>query len=344
MRLLFIKLKHIGDALIMTPMLTAVRDRHPEAEIHVVVRRGTEGILAGCPAIDQLHTSAAPAGERKRGALWHDIQLLRRLRRVGFDYAFELGDGDRGRMLAWLSGAQQRFANDTQPPMSRWWRSRFTKVSTENWKRRHQVEKDFVTVQSTLDLDEPIPPLCFDESASESWPNPEPFILFHPATRWEQKRWPRERWIELGRSLANSRSIVVSCGPDAEEVAEAQAIVNGIGPRATSSEGKLSWAQLAGALRAAKMFVGVDTAAMHLAAACQCPTVALFGSSRDWAWRPWAVQHQILGPSKADWQTVHESAQAQQEIRKLIFKVSVEETLAACRAMLENQPGLQPSI
>ena len=60
MRLLFIKLKHIGDALIMTPMLTAVRARHPEAEIHVVVRHGTEGILAGCPAIDQLHTPPLP--------------------------------------------------------------------------------------------------------------------------------------------------------------------------------------------------------------------------------------------------------------------------------------------
>ena len=343
MRLLFIKLKHIGDALIMTPMLTAVRARHPEAEIHVVVRHGTEGILAGCLAIDQLHTSAAPAGERQRGALWHDIQLLYRLRKVGFDSAFELGDGERGRMLAWLCGAQQRFANDTQPPMSRWWRSRFSKVSVENLKGRHQVEKDFVTVQSALNLDEPIPPLCFDVSASESWPNPEPFILFHPATRWKQKRWPRERWIELGRSLSNSHSIVVSCGPDAEEIAEARAIVDGIGPRATSTKGELSWAQLAGALRVAKMFVGVDTAAMHLAAACQCPTVALFGSSRDWAWCPWAVRHQILGPSKADWQAVHESAQAQQEIRKLIFKVSVEETLAACRAMLECQSGLRPS-
>ena len=336
MRLPFIKLKHIGDALIMTPMLTAVRARHPEAEIHVVVRRGTEGILAGCPAIDQLHTSAAPTGERQTGTRWQDIQLLRRLRKVGFDSAFELGDGDRGRMLAWLCGAKQRFANDTHPPMSRWWRSRFTTVGEEKWSGRHQVEKDFGIVQSALDLGEPIPPLCFEESAAEAWPHGEPFILFHPATRWTQKRWPRERWIELGQSLAKSHSIVVSCGPDAEEIAEARAIADGIGARATSTEGKLSWAQLAGALRAAKMFVGVDTAAMHLAAACQCPTVALFGSSRDWAWCPWAVRHQILGPTEADWQAVRDSGQVKQEIRKLIFKVSVKDTLAACRAMLER--------
>ena len=267
------------------------------------------------------------------GSKRKDIVLVSK---VGFDYAFELGDGDRGRMLAWLCGTQKRFANDTQPTMSRWWRSRFTKVGTEDWKGRHQVEKDFITVQSALDLAEPIPPLCFEESTTETWPHGEPFILFHPVTRWTQKRWPRERWIELGRTLGGEYPIQVSCGPDAEEIAEAQAIADGIGPQATSTEGKLSWAQLAGALRAAKMFVGVDTAAMHLAAACQCPTVALFGSSRDWAWRPWAVRHQILGPSEADWQAVRDSAQAKQENRKLIFKVSVKDTLAACRAMLER--------
>jgi len=343
MRLLFIKLKHIGDALIMTPTLTAVRAKYPEAEIHVVVRRGTEGILAGCPAIDHLHTAAAPMGERKPDSWWNDIQLLRRLRRVGFDYAFELGDGDRGRMLAWLCGTKKRFANDTQPTMSWWWRKRFTKVGTEKWKGRHQVEKDFVTVQSVLDLAEPIPPLCFEESATKTWSHTEPFILFHPVTRWKQKRWPRERWIELGQTLAEEYPIQVSCGPNMEEITEAQAIVDGIGPRAASTEGKLSWGELAGTLRAANLFVGVDTAAMHLAAACKCPTIALFGSSRDWAWRPWAVQHQILGPSEADWKSVLESAQTKQEIRKLIFKISVKETLAACRAMLECQSGLRPS-
>ncbi len=336
MRLLFIKLKHIGDALLMTPMLTAVRAQYPAAEIHVVVRRGTEGILAGCPAIDHLHTAAAPAGERESGTRWKDIQLLRRLRNIGFDMAFELGDGDRGRMLAWLCKARQRFANDSSPPMSRWWRSRFTRVGTENWKGRHRVEKDFATVHAALDLALPIPPLCFEESASISWPQDGPFILFHPATRWTQKRWPHGRWIELGRSLAELHPIVVSCGPDAEEVAEAQAIVEGIGEQAKSTEGKLSWAQLAGAMRVAKLFVGVDTAAMHLAAACQCPTVALFGSSRDWAWHPWAVPHQILGPSEADWQAVRDSGEVKTEMRKLILKVSVPDTLAACQAMLKR--------
>ena len=58
--------------------------------------------------------------------------------------------------------------------------------------------------------------------------------------------------------------LVVSVGPDPEEVALADAIVNELGLAALSTQGKLSWAQLAGLLSRARLFVGVDTAAMHL--------------------------------------------------------------------------------
>ena len=60
MRLLFVKLKHIGDSLLLTPTLSAVRTMYPDSEIWVVVRRGCEAILRGCPAIDNLLTAAAP--------------------------------------------------------------------------------------------------------------------------------------------------------------------------------------------------------------------------------------------------------------------------------------------
>ena len=65
LKLLFVKLKHIGDALLLTPTLEAVRHNYPNAEIWVVVRRGTEGILKGCTSINKLLTATQadqPAG------------------------------------------------------------------------------------------------------------------------------------------------------------------------------------------------------------------------------------------------------------------------------------------
>jgi heptosyltransferase III len=64
--------------------------------------------------------------------------------------------------------------------------------------------------------------------------------------------------------------------------------------RAVSTDGKLDWAHLAGCLYRARAFVGVDTAAMHLAAACQCPIVAIFGYSVVHQWHPWKAKFRLI--------------------------------------------------
>tara|TARA_Y100000588_G_scaffold251372_1_gene265870 strand:- start:128 stop:1162 length:1035 start_codon:yes stop_codon:yes gene_type:complete len=343
MRLLFLQLKHIGDALLLTPTLSAVRAAHPDAEIHVVVRRGSEGILAGCPAIDHLQTAAAPAGNRGNGSWWRDARLALRLRRARFDRVFELSEGDRGRWLAWLSGAKRLYTNDCTPPLGNWWRRQFTDLGPSQWKGVHQVEKNFRTMSRWLDLPEDIPPLNFAKDAAEPWPEHEPFILFHPATRWVRKRWPRERWIKLGQKLANGRKIIISCGPNENEVSEAKAIAEGIGPVAKCTGGQLSWSQLAGAMHAAELFVGVDTAAMHLASACQCPTVAIFGPTQPWAWRPWNVEHRLVGPTEEDWNEVRNQGGRDPEVRQLILRVQVPVVLEACKDLLDTQVGTRPS-
>ena len=69
MRILFTKLRHIGDNLLVTPIIVATKRKYPDAQIWVAVRRSTEGILAGCPEIDRILTTARPE-EAKRS--WRD--------------------------------------------------------------------------------------------------------------------------------------------------------------------------------------------------------------------------------------------------------------------------------
>jgi heptosyltransferase III len=299
-RLLFVKLKHIGDALLLTPTLVAARRDHPKAEIWVVVREGTEGILAGCPAIDRMVTVSPVESDRRQFAhLWRDVRTWRFLRRQHFDYAFELTDGDRGRWLAGMSGARQRCVNTSIHGLNPWWRLWFNRRSERPWADGHRVEKDHALVSDFLPLSGEIPPLCFERARSEE---PEflrslsDFVVLHPGTRWVKKRWPKEHWLELGnRLLERTQHLVVSCGPDAAERKLAAELVAQWGSqRATSTAGRLNWAQLAGCLHRARAFVGVDTAAMHLAAACQCPLVAIFGYSVVSQWRPWKAPCELI--------------------------------------------------
>ena len=332
MRLLFVKLKHHGDALLLTPTLAAARARHPSAEIWVVVRRGSEGILAGCPAIDRLLTSAAPEKSRRGPFNWlDDFRLLRELRRQKFDYAFELTQGDRGRLLAGWSGARFRCANDAVYRIPIFWRPWFNKLSTHDWRNEHQVEANFHLVNEFLPLgvSEP-PPLAFERTLTKPCGlgvKLSDYIVVHPGTRWQRKRWPLEKWVQCGRELLKlAPQLVVSAGPDADEVQLGDTLASELGSQALSTRGQLSWAQLAGLLYGAKLFVGVDTAAMHLAAACQCPTVALFASSVARHWHPWRVPYQLVGA--ADWgQKIADDA---------MTRIEVEHVLAACRAMLSK--------
>lgn len=323
-RLLFVKPKHIGDSLLLTPTLMAVREAYPEAEIWVVVRRGCEGILAGCPAINQLLTAApAEAASRSPAAWLADFRLALKLRQQRFDHAFELSDGDRGRWLAGCSAAKHRTLNVAGLPLHWWWRQRFNSFSTFDWHGAHAVEKDYQTVNSVLPLPAVIPPVAFTRDRTRDWPAVagwSDFAVIHPGTRWLRKRWPLDRWRVVVKALSASfPRLIISAGPDPDEVRDAAELVTAADGPAVSTAGQLDWAQLAGLLHRARLFVGVDTAAMHLAAACQTPTVALFGPSNEGIWRPWGVRHELVKPPG---EVPH---------LRVMNDITVEQVLAACQ-------------
>ena len=337
MRLLFIKLKHIGDLLLLTPTLAAVKAAQPDAEITVLARRGTEAILAGCPQVDHLRTGPAPETDRRGpGQLRQSLHLLRDLRAQPFDHVFELGDNDRGRWLSLLSGARERTTVGWNSRLGPLWRAQFQHLPNYNWWITHRVEKDFHTVAAVLPIGLEPGPLVFDRSRWETPPHApaEPFAVLHPATRWRQKEWPADRWVAVGRHLVGrGLRLIISSGPDAAEVSTAGTIARGIGGDAQPTGGQLTWTQMAGLIGRAKLFAGVDTAAMHLAAACQTPTVGIFGPSIDWQWSPWKCPHRVCAPPAppADLEPVRRMQLA--ELRD-IGAVATDAVIGACEELL----------
>lgn len=343
MRLLFVKLRHIGDALLLTPTLAAVKRALPRVEIWVVVRKGSEGILAGCPHIDQLRTAMIPehgsARDSHRGA---DAGLLRQLRSLRFEHAFELGGGDRGRWLVTLSGARGRTASVSAQSFPKFWKIAFNRPALTSRYGFHEVQRDYITVADILPLPEEIPPLQFDPAAMQSWEPAESFTDFaviHAGTRRGEKAWVEERWIETGRELLKRvPRLILSSGPDPAERAMAARMREALGSDAVSTDGRANWAQLAWLLGRAKLFVGVDTAAMHLAAACSCPTVVLFGGSKIFEWYPWRVRHRKVRPH--DW--LGENAAAAMSPENLMREIPTERVAAACNDVLAGGGIVQP--
>lgn len=181
----------------------------------------------------------------------------------------------------------------------------------------------------------------FDDKAMRVWPAAdaaERFAVVHAGTRWVRKSWSEQRWIETCRALLDRvPRIVLSSGPDPEERAMNGRIRAALGESAISTDGQTDWCQLAWLLSRAKLFVGVDTAAMHLAAACQCPTVALFGGSKIFEWYPWRVRSAVVRAQ--DW-LGEEVALKDEELMK---EIRADHVIAACDDILSGGGKVRPA-
>ncbi|MBK8092731.1 MAG: putative lipopolysaccharide heptosyltransferase III [Verrucomicrobiaceae bacterium] len=299
MKVLLIKLKNIGDTLLLTPTILGIKQRYPHAHIAVLVRSGTESILLGCPELDEVLLSASPEKQKRSQALLGDLKTLRHIRAQQYDFVFELTDNDRGRWIAMFSKANCRVASAYGRPVPWYFKHGFTDFSTTNWHMMHRVEKDYRLVSEFLPLPEQISPLAFDPPSGYDplVTEEQSYIIIHPVTRWRRKSWPTESWVKVGRYLISlGYRCIISSGPDEYEIGLADEITQALGDKAVSTRGQRSWGELARLMRGARLFVGLDTAAMHLAAACQCPIVALFGPSIEHHWSPWKTPHEIVSP------------------------------------------------
>ena len=117
------------------------------------------------------------------------------------------------------------------------------------------------------------------------------YAVIHPAALMDTKRWPLDRFAELGTWLRQQpMRIVVTSGPGEEALA--QQLQQAIGD-ATLLTG-LTIPELAELIRGARLYIGNDTGPMHLATAVGTPTVAIWGSSSSVRWHPWGVEHRVV--------------------------------------------------
>jgi len=338
MRILLIKPKQIGDSLILTPTIAAIKQVHPEAEIWVVVRRGCETILAGCPQIARILTLAGvEKSDRSKGDLRRQVRTMLSLWSVKFDYVFELGDGHRARVFAMLSRARRRFSVKTTSRLKWPERQRFTASSSFDWQTCHRVEKDFHSVSEFLPLQGPVPPMIFERKFARPW---EPartltdFAVVQIGSRQGFNRWHREGWREVCvHLLERVGNLIVSCGPVAHEKEEAAWLRQELGPRILSTQGQADWPEIADLLHRAKLYVGPNTAAMHLAAACRCPVVTLFGPSIEDHWYPWQVPYRIV--TSHGYTPVADPVERYVRVKKRTMnEIEARDVVAACDELL----------
>lgn len=291
--ILIVGTRRIGDVLLITPLVRSLKARWPSAQIDMLVFRGTEGVLEGNPDLRRVIVVAQRTkfGERLRDA----ASLWRR-----YDLACAALSSDRPRFYAWFAGRKRVGLVD--PERVSWWtRLMLNGIAINHYESAH-------TVASTLALApvlgiEPVaevvaPGIGADPArharfdallrASPSFASGWPLAVLHPYPMYVYKQWRIDGWIALiGWLREQGYAIALSGGPAAGERDYAEQVASGAGGDVLNLVGKLSFGESAELVRRAKLFIGPDTGATHVAAATGTPTIALFGPSDPVRWGPW---------------------------------------------------------
>jgi predicted lipopolysaccharide heptosyltransferase III len=284
--ILIIKLRYIGDVLLATPTVRAIKTARPDVRVTMLVNRGTEDVLSGNPDMDEIVIL-------DKESLAEQWQLIAGLRRRRFDTVIDLTDGDRAAFLSWISGAPVRIGfNDEHR-----WRGRFyTQVVQPAPGVRHRIDRDL----------EALKPLSIQAGSKDLqlWLMPEEansadqlldqlgvqrsqsIVILQPGARYWFKAWPSERFAELADRLTSQYGCQVLIGGSRQESDLAEQIRQMAKSRPIIMAGRTTIKQFAAIAKKSALFVGNDSGAMHIASAVGTPVVALFGPSSPVEWGP----------------------------------------------------------
>ncbi len=288
-RVLIVRLRSIGDTVLATPSLIALRRFLPAAQIDILLEDWVAPLLDGFDAVDNVLTVGKGSTNRVKTA-WQ-------LRRNKYDVAVNLHGGTTGTFFTFASGAKHRIGyteyqynflyNHLLSSAADFWRQKAT----------HSAEQQlallgFVGVPVE---DRPKSRLAITDHALKSINerleksairNPQSaFALVHPAAAFATKTWAVENFARTAEFLSEKGIQTVAIAARNEAAILETLVAESNCPVTTFDD--LTLPEITALASKAKLFVGNDSGIAHIAAAVNTPSVVIFGSSNRDHWRPW---------------------------------------------------------
>ena len=277
--ILFITATRIGDAVLSSGLIRRLADEIPGARFTIVAGPAAAPLFAHVPGLDRIITLE----KSKSGSHW--FRLWREVRNTRWGLVVDL----RGSRIASLLGPRRRAVHHkTGQPL-------------------HKV----LEAARTLKIeDDPAAPHIYTSADVEAYADEltkgsGPILAMAPAANWIGKTWPVERFSQVAMTLLHGHGpmaggrLMVLGGPGDEALA--LSLKDSAGRRFINLAGKVDPLTAFACLKRARLFIGNDSGAMHLAAAAGVPTIGLFGPSDDRLYAPWGdLTRVVRGPRSYD--------------------------------------------
>jgi heptosyltransferase-3 len=338
-RVLIVRLRSIGDTVLTTPALFALRRFLPHGRIDILLEDWVAPVLDGSELVNRViaiprHSKAARA------------RLARELHASHYDVVYNLHGGTTATLLTRATGAKHRVG------FSHYQYARLhtdaAPSALEIWQRPslHSVEQQLALIGWTgvPVTDRPPTRLAITETSLRSlseklsaagWKDQDkPFSMIHPTAAFDTKQWATENFARVAEELkARGMATIAITAPNEKQVIESlikQASAQIIGLS------DLSLPEVTALASRARLFVGNDSGIAHIAAAASAPCVVIFGSSNVAHWRPWTANPNEVVREEMPCQPCHGYFCAEFEKPECILRVPVERVVAAIDRILKS--------
>jgi ADP-heptose:LPS heptosyltransferase len=301
-KILLLQLKRIGDLILTTPVIRCLREQFPYARLALVVDSSCAGLLESIP-VDERWIY------RKGGGLWGtfgwglNAWLRHSLSEFGADWALDFTGTDRSAWLSTFSRSRRRvtFQRFMKRPLRKFLYTDFVNSSVSE---RHTADH-YTDLLGPLGVQRENVPLDLRLRAEDLNRAREllakegitgAYAVVHAGTARPEKYWLPERWANVVGFLHDEFGLlsVLTGSQDPVEREHLARIKSLLRCKHVDLSGKTNLLALAAVIRGAEFLCGVDTAAIHLADAMNTPSLALFGPTNPYHWRPRHARSVVL--------------------------------------------------
>jgi lipopolysaccharide heptosyltransferase II len=298
-RILVVEPKNIGDVILAIPFLAQLRARFPTAKTTLLAAPHAQTILKGTGLVDDFIETRLDWTEKSTrynplGYNWRELwRLKRELRSHDFDLAFNCSMQIREQVVMGLSGARRRigYAIGGRDGLLT------DAIAVEN-ADRHKVDDWLLLLQRFGGAKKIAVPRLRVSGEERRWADEylgirgistkDTVIGIHPGASAPEKRWPLERFAEIGRALAQRSGVRILVFVDPAGYGESLAEIEG------AVTAQVGLRELVALIERCDVLVCNDSGPMHIAGALDVPTVAMFGSGIERWFAPLGEGHEAL--------------------------------------------------
>lgn len=336
-KVLFIKLRHLGDVVLSTPAIYVLKSRFPHLQIDFLINEEGKDLVAGLGEISELLLYERKKAKKNfLSMICTEGALALKVLKKNYDVVINLTEGDKGNFLAAVSGAPFKVGQLDSHGM-RFLTHLYKRVSTP----RHRVDRDLDPLRRVgiYPTDEEkkirLAPFSHYEHEVDQFLKKQglsAFIVLHAVSRWMYKTARVEKFVELIDKL--DRPVVITGHRVGDEGLYIEALLKAA-PRAVYFSTQGSILKLVGLMDRAVGIITVDSLPLHIASYLKKPTVCLFGPTGEWEWGPWQNPKAIVVTYDRACRACYKDGCGGGGVSDCVELIPVEAILRACRLVFE---------